>query len=116
MVVYIDIVIDQAMTISFVHYLYFIKCKMFIHNSISNTDIGLLYTSRLCYPILLLKQICTTLTIISFPYCLGTFPEYYKIKIIYFINKFFVEISFKSKYKHLLFNLENVNYYFLPYH
>ena len=80
----------------------------FIIQKLVIPDIGLLYTSRLCYPILLLKQKCSTLTIISFSYCLGTFPEYYKIKIIYFINKFFVKISFKSKYKHLLFNLENV--------
>jgi hypothetical protein len=33
MVVYIDIVIDQAMTISFVQYIYFIKCKMFTLNN-----------------------------------------------------------------------------------
>lgn len=124
MVVYIDIVIGQAMTISFVHYIYFIKCKTFTLNNNDSFITQKLVIHQywltlyfvLCYPFLVLNQKCSTLTIISFPYCIGTLSEYYKINYFSFINKFFVKISFKSKYKHLIFNLENLNYYFLHYH
>ena len=123
MIVYIDIVIGQAMTISFVHYIYFIKCKTFILNNndsfITQKLVIHQYWLTLYFVIMLsiscTKPKCSTLTIISFPYCIGTLSEYYKINYFSFINKFFVK-NFKSKYKHLIFNLENLNYYFLHYH
>jgi len=77
MAVYIDIIIDQAMTISFFHSLYFIKCKMSLL-----TIMILDKSKKLVRPILVNSRLRDYVSNYSAEANNRTFPQYYKINYL----------------------------------